>query len=117
MRIACLDDDDEYAALLMAVLTRLGHQVSLFRQPAALMTALEMEVHALDAVITDYHMPNGNGESVVARILEKYPGLPCAVISTDDTITRKSIPGAIICEKPYEIPGFESLLARIFPTR
>ncbi len=117
MRIACLDDDDEYAALMTAMLTRLGHQVSLFREPDALMTALRMEPSAVDAVITDYHMPNGNGDRVVARILVKYPGLPCAVISTDDTVARKSIPGAVICEKPYEITGFEALVARIFPNR
>lgn len=117
MRIACLDDDDDYAALMRGMLTRLGHQVSLFRKPAALMIALEMEAPTIDAIITDYHMPDGNGDWVVARILEKYPGLPCAVISTDDTITRKSIPGAIICEKPHGIAGFEALVARMFPNR
>ena len=64
MRIAYLDDDDEYAALLMTMLTRLGHQVSLFHKPAPFMTALEMEPPAIDAFITDYHMPDGTGGAV-----------------------------------------------------
>ena len=114
MRIAYLDDDDEYAALLMTMLTRLGHQVSLFHKTAPLMTALEMEPPAIDAFITDYHMPDGNGGSVVARILEKFPGLPCAIISTDDLVAKRAIAGAIVCEKPYDLQAFKDLVARIF---
>ena len=113
MRIAYLDDDDEYAALLMTMLTRLGHQVSLFHKPAPFMTALEMEPPAIDAFITDYHMPDGNGGAVVARILEKFPGLPCAIISTDDLVAKRAIAGAIVCEKPYELQAFQNLIARL----
>lgn len=115
MRIAFLDDDDEYAALVMKMLTRLGHQVTLFRKPAALMTALEMEPPFVDAVITDFHMPGGNGDEVIRRVLENFPGLPCAVVSTDDEAVKQSIAGAITCEKPFALQGFADLIARIFP--
>lgn len=113
MRIAYLDDDDEYAALLMAMLTRLGHKVSLFHNPAALMTALEMEPPAIDAFITDFHMPASNGGEVVMQVLKIFPALPCVVISTDEAVVKTGVAGAITDQKPYDLQAFENLIARI----
>lgn len=80
-RVLYIDDNADFALLLKRVLGYLGHTVATFDRPQAALKAIGAAPRRWDVVITDYNMPGMDGLGVARVIGERFPHLPCVVIS------------------------------------
>ena len=114
-RIAYLDDDPDYAALLRYSFQRLGHQIDTFDLTEHVLEALASRDY--DAFITDYHMPLTSGITAIARARRARPYLPCALISNHiaDIDHLAAIEGIMIRCKPQSQDEFAALASDLLP--
>ncbi len=116
MHILIAEDDDLLRALLAEFLAGLGHTV---RSASNGFELVELALKERpDLVITDLHMPEMAGNSMIA-MLGLYPdfsGIPVMVISgaTPAEIAGMGIPREIpVLQKPFDFARIESELTRI----
>jgi PAS domain S-box-containing protein len=91
LRVLVLDDEEALLQVSRRLLTRLGHQVEGFGQPAAALTRFHEDPSAFDLIITDFNMPGQSGLAIAAEMLRLRPGLPILLTSgkvTDDLRRR-----------------------------
>lgn len=105
-RILYIDDDDIFAALVKTVCERKGHQVTICLESVQALDALEKTPGAWDLVITDHRMPGPDGLEIARIMREKYPGLPCVMVSSliTDSLTRAAADAGVrrLLHKPYK---------------
>jgi CheY-like chemotaxis protein len=78
-RVLVVDDDSELLYVLSVRLVSAGYTV---HGAANGVEALDqMEKHSVDAVLTDYHMPQMDGLELLSIIRIKWPGIPVVVVS------------------------------------
>lgn len=116
MRILIAEDDEMLRTLLADYLTELGHSV----KSAA--NGRELVMFALaerpDLVVTDLHMPEMAGNSMIA-MLDMYPdlsGLPVIIISgaTTSELADMGIPKEIpILPKPFDFAKIALAVERV----
>lgn|GEM_PF-1341937 len=116
MRILVAEDDDVLRSLLVDFLGGLGHAVKGAENGLELVKmALAERPHA---VVTDLHMPEMAGGSMIA-MLDMYPGLagiPVLVITgaSAGELADMGIPPEIpVLAKPFDFAGIEAALARL----
>ena len=91
LRVLVLDDEEALLLVTRRLLTRLGHRVEGFGQPAAALARFHEDPGAFDLVITDFNMPGQSGLAIAAEIFRLRPGLPVLLVSgkvTDDLRRR-----------------------------
>jgi len=120
-RILVVDDDERARELLMEVLGRRGHGVSLASDGQKALTLLEEKVSFYDLVITDLNMPRMDGLELLQRIRER--SFPVEVILLTSSpghgmVTRARELGAFaVLSKPCDLEelgcAVESALARL----
>ncbi|MCM2267819.1 MAG: response regulator [Elusimicrobiales bacterium] len=113
MKILIAEDDASMRELLNAFLTDLGHEVSSAENGQELVKmALERRP---DLIVTDMHMPEMRGDSMIA-MLDMYPplaGIPVIMVTgaSDSDLLDAGIPDEIpILHKPL---SFDKLTAEI----
>jgi CheY-like chemotaxis protein len=76
-----VDDDDVMLVMVEALLRRDGWRVSTCTRAADALALFVAAPDAIDAVITDFNMPDGSGLELVAALRALRPGLPVIVSS------------------------------------
>lgn len=113
MRILIAEDDAPMRELLKVFLTDLGHEVSAAENGQELVkTALESRP---DLIVTDMHMPEMRGDSMIAMLDMYTPlaGIPVIMVTgaTDSDLLDAGIPDEVpILHKPL---CFDKLTAEI----
>ena len=86
IRILVAEDDDNARALLVELLTALGHIVV-----AEVATGRDAQARALqaqpDVVLLDVHMPDGSGIEAAEAITHASPGIAVVLFSGDQSLT------------------------------
>src|ERR1051325_10745128 len=86
IRLLIAEDDDNARALLVDLLTTMGHaivaEVSTGRDAFERAKAV-----APDVVLLDVHMPDGSGIEAAERITQNIPGVAVVLFSGDQTLT------------------------------
>ncbi len=113
-RILLVEDDPAAGGLISKALEREGYQVLVAQNGEEALTLAEKNGWDFDLVLADVIMPVMNGPDLVARLLQKMPGLSALFMSgyTDDVLERQgfSIEDVDLIRKPFS-PG--SLLGRV----
>ena len=116
MKILIAEDDDLLRTLLADFLTELGHDASSAANGVELVKMAMTE--RPDLVITDLHMPEMAGDSMIA-MLDMYPGLsgvPVIIISgaTASELVDMGIDRSIpVLPKPFNFALIARELARV----
>ena len=76
-----LDDDEVMGLMVERLLAREGHQVTVFRDPAQAVAAVQAAPHRFGIVVSDYNMPQLSGLDVAQRVRAVRPALPVLITS------------------------------------
>lgn len=120
MRTLIAEDDDLLRALLEDFLSELGHEVKSAANGTELVRLALAE--RPDLVLTDLHMPEMTGSSMIA-MLDLYPdlsGIPVVIISgaTAAELADMGIPKDIpILPKPFDFAKISAEIARVAARR
>lgn len=120
-RVLYVDDDDMLVALISRVLTRLGYQVSGYRDPAQLLRDVRADPDACDVVVTDLSMPGMSGIRLARELLAIRPDLPVLmttgyVRAGDEVAVRDAGVRALIL-KPNTVDELGSALDAVLRER
>jgi CheY-like chemotaxis protein len=120
MYILVAEDDEALRSLLGEFLEGLGHTVKCAEN------GVQLVKNALagrpDLVLTDLHMPEMTGSSMIA-MLDMYPdlsGIPVIVITgaTESELADMGIPGEIpVLSKPFDFLKISSAIAKVDKNR
>ncbi|HEY0834479.1 MAG TPA: response regulator [Azospirillum sp.] len=98
------EDDTLCADALEEMLSLLGYEVAVTRNAADTLAVIERLPELPFALITDQHMGEGlTGQEACQYAQEKFPGLPCMVLSGDTSPGFKSLMrtgGIVTAHKP-----------------
>ncbi|MGF1452615.1 MAG: response regulator [Opitutales bacterium] len=78
--LAVVDDNELLLNLLQEGLTARGHRVQCFREPEALLDAVD-DGYEPEVLLSDMVMPGLSGLTLIERLRERSPGLRCAIMS------------------------------------
>jgi signal transduction histidine kinase/CheY-like chemotaxis protein len=113
--ILLAEDEDGVRRLLRRLLEEQGYRVLEAASGGEALTVVERHAGSLDLVVTDVVMPGMGGREMVARLLERRPGLRVIYISgyTDEAVLQHGVltPGTAFLEKPFS-PAELALLVR-----
>ncbi len=112
--IIVLDDEEDYAQLLMDLLESEGYRVSMSTNPETVVGMLKDRRY--DLVVADYMMPEMNGAEFLVEVRKIRPGLPVIMISglmnTPDLIKVANIGVTLVLEKPFDQSLFLEYVSR-----
>jgi two-component system cell cycle sensor histidine kinase/response regulator CckA len=107
-RILVVEDDLAAGSLISKALEREGYRVLVAQNGEEALSLAEQDGWGFDLVLTDVIMPVMNGPELVAKLLQKMPGLSALFMSgyTDDVLERQglSIEDVDLIRKPFS-PG------------
>ncbi len=107
--VVCVDDDSAILQILNFQLSKIINDdtvlIECFLNPQIALTAIdELFENGLKLifVIVDFQMPYLNGAELILSIKEKYPQLPCIMLSgqanqTSQLINTKTLPKSVRC--------------------
>jgi DNA-binding NtrC family response regulator len=117
MKILIADDEESLRDLLVAVLTRRGHEVVACKnglEAYQQFMKANREGSGFDAVISDYQMPEKNGVVLFMEIRKVNPAQKCILVSGDPPTLpeyiRKETGEFPILRKPYRSDDLIALL-------
>ena len=120
-RVLVLDDEQSIAELLAEMLDALGHQPVVCLNPVA---ALEMlQARPFDLVISDFRMPDMNGEQFHQALAKINPALARRVIFlTGDVVNEETqhflaTTGNPHLDKPFQLARLEAVIAEVLSAR
>lgn len=107
-RILVLDDEENYAAMLQALLRQHNYCVDMATKPELAIAQLEEVPY--DLVISDYKMPVMDGADFLKRSRELYPNLPVILVSglmnTPELVKVANMGVTLVFEKPLNTDRF-----------
>lgn len=113
--VMVIDDDSECRESLNSALRLNGFEVRSFQSPRRALR--EYNPQAIDAVITDYHLPGMNGMDILKAIHRKKSDTPVIIISGEpekDIASRSLQYGAsAFFPKPLNIRDIINLLKKL----
>ena len=80
-RLLCVDDDPGTRGFYAGLLGNHGYEVVVASSGRQALTILRNDLKKIDAVITDYDMPEMNGPQLAATVKHIQPGLPIMMVS------------------------------------
>jgi two-component system response regulator PilR (NtrC family) len=111
-RVLVIDDEPDIRELLEITLGRMGLATDAAEDLATARRRLADADY--DLVLTDLHLPDGNGIELVTEIGERHPGLPVAVItafgSMDVAINALKAGAFDFLQKPVDLEQLRSLV-------
>jgi len=114
LAILVVDDDPSVSAFLRAALVGMGHRVTSVSNYAAAVEKLNDYGNAIDAIILDLQLPDGDGRSVADVALTRSP-VPTVVFVSgcSDALGKvaSSHPGRAVLPKPFSMADLETALA------
>ncbi|MBP2228769.1 PAS domain S-box-containing protein [Azospirillum agricola] len=76
-RVLVVDDEGDMGDMVSVGLERIGHEVAVCEDPRDAIEAFEEDPDAFDLVITDQTMPGISGITLIRRLKDRRPDLPC----------------------------------------
>ncbi|WP_306118618.1 MULTISPECIES: PAS domain-containing hybrid sensor histidine kinase/response regulator [unclassified Roseitalea] len=117
MRIACIDNDEPILAGMRTLLTGWGAQVIGATQREELESALSANGVAPHVIIADYHLDDGDGMQVIARMRARYGEAVTAVLVTADRSAELRAQAerqdVQLLNKPLKPAALRALLAQV----
>lgn len=112
MKIIILEDDPGIGRILMTILTRSGHDVTLYNDSAELPEKLEGPP---DFCIFDNDAPQKDaGINALKKIREEHPNLSLVLVSGGDGARQKAHEAGIdFIAKPFDISKIEDAIKRL----
>lgn len=103
-RILLVDDETEVVTTCRKLLERLGYNVDAYTDPVAAVEAYEADPEHYDLVMTDFVMPNMNGEEVCRAIRAQAADCPILVCTAyqPGTLDQKALEPLRILDKPVD---------------
>jgi signal transduction histidine kinase/ligand-binding sensor domain-containing protein/CheY-like chemotaxis protein len=112
--ILLCEDDDAVRELAARILSEHGYRVLPAALPSRALELAEDGAQAIDLLVTDVILPEGNGRELALAVAALRPGLPVLYVSgyTADVIARHGMlaSGIELLHKPFRVP---ELLARV----
>ena len=110
------EDDDDVAALVVDMLTQLGHAPTRVTTAAAALGALA-DGRVVDLLFTDVLMPGGmDGLALAREVARRRPGLPVLLTTGYTGGGAAAVPlGLPLLRKPYRIDDLAQALQRALP--
>jgi CheY-like chemotaxis protein len=115
-KILIIDDEKELANVTALRLKNMGHEAKVaYSGIEGVYLATNED---FDLVITDFNMPDMNGEEVIDLVKIKKPSLPVAIFSVyhdDDSTIKAAVrkKAAGIVKKPIEVDNLQRLLQQV----
>ena len=122
MRIYLFDDEPIITITLQDFLSDLGHEVVSFGSTYELLDHLEKSPEPVDLIISDLHVPNGNGITLIREVHKRYPDISIMIIMGHDgptLSTNEAISYGVYTylHKPIRLSELELLLVRLSESR
>jgi len=111
-RILVVDDDRLVLTNTGAVLEDLGHEVILAASGEEAYEKLERGL-TIDLIVTDQLMPGMTGLQLIARLHDKWPNLPCLVVSGFAELTKEEAGQCPVLAKPCTQAQLAAAVQRI----
>ena len=115
--VLVVDDSPSIREMLSELLKAMGHKAITANDGVDALVQVEKQV--IDAVITDYHMPNMDGIELIRqlRLLGRFKSKPILVLSTEmDPKVKEEAKHAGATgfgHKPLDVTRFQALMDRI----
>ena len=120
-RVLYVDDEEALVFLGTRVLSRLGHSIVGFTDPAAALAAFRAHPQDFDLVVTDLAMPSMSGFDLARAVLALRPQLPVLMTSgyvrAEDEATAREIGIREVMLKPVTVAELGRVLGRMFNLR
>ncbi|HUC84840.1 MAG TPA: ATP-binding protein, partial [Candidatus Acidoferrales bacterium] len=120
LNVLCIDDEARVRELLNACLAQFGHQVSMAstgREGLELFRAAKLKKQPYEVVITDFGMPDIDGNQVAKVIKAESPGMPVIMMTGWGTAMREDKEWAMgvdaLIDKPPRIHRLNRLLRKL----
>ncbi len=95
-RLLVVDDEPFVASVLMSILTRHGHRVTLAHSAEAALSLLQEKPNGYDVVLTDHGMPGMTGLQLVEEIKQTWPDLPVMLLTGwGENLLQTHVTGAL----------------------
>lgn len=108
-RVLLVDDHTAVASGIASALGISGFEVRLASSVVDALTALNGE--RPDALVTDWHLPDGTGADVICLCQNRYPNVPTLIqTASPESVTT---PGPPILAKPYPIQALVEWLGGV----
>jgi CheY-like chemotaxis protein len=114
-RILFVDDQPMVIETGTLLLESIGYEVTNCTDPLKAVELLHRNPQAFDIIITDYNMPNLNGDALIEKLRVISPGLP-AVLCTGDLDSLNLLSQSAINEvimKPYSLAEISQTIKRM----
>jgi DNA-binding NtrC family response regulator len=115
VRVLVVDDDLSSRHLCVEVLETLGYQASSVDSPTPALSILENG--EIDIVLSDVHMPGGNGIDLLRTIKANYPGIDVLVMtgfgSIPEAVEAVKLGAYDYVTKPFGLEDFRRRLERL----
>jgi CheY-like chemotaxis protein len=116
-RVLILDDEPSILALLAELLDLLGYSCATCQSPADALRTLRSE--SFDVVLSDFRMPQMNGEQFYAAAISARPELKEKIIFltgdtlSDDTQIFLKRTGARHLNKPFDLESVQQTISEV----
>ena len=84
--IAIIDDEVDLVDLFQEILASEGYKVCAFIDPIQAFNTLEKKIREYGLILSDYRMPNLNGQELCTKLKQLNPELEVILMSAYDTI-------------------------------
>jgi two-component system response regulator PilR (NtrC family) len=111
-RVLVIDDEPDIRELLNLTLSRMGLKVTTAEDLGE--ARAQLMANSFSFCLTDMRLPDGNGLDLVKEINEKYPDLPCAVITAhgkvEDAVNALKMGAFDFVSKPVDLAVLRKLV-------
>ncbi|HET6564845.1 MAG TPA: sigma-54 dependent transcriptional regulator, partial [Xanthomonadales bacterium] len=111
-RVLVIDDEPDIRELLDLTLSRMGLKVTTAEDLGQARSQLSS--NSFSFCLTDMRLPDGNGLDLVKEISERYPDLPCAVITAhgkvEDAVNALKMGAFDFVSKPVDLAVLRKLV-------
>ncbi len=111
--VLLVDDDAELCAMIAEGLSDHGFDVIV--APDAQAALLELRTRAIDALVTDVHMPDMTGNDLVAQVRASGSDIPCLFMT--GIANEAALDGETVVQKPFNPAVLHYALRRILIAR
>ncbi len=101
-RVLLAEDEDAVRSYLSSLLSRAGFHVTAAASGHEALEEAQRMAEPPDIVVSDVVMPQMPGPELIRHLRERWPGLPCVLISGyTDNMADEAEPGVVLIAKPF----------------